>query len=226
MKEHRCDICGRPLRSLNKTHGYILCAKHCRQLRLFGEFLDNNPRTVYDENEYHIDGDVTYIDLYNRNGDIVAQTIIDTEDLDRVKHIKWRLNNQNYVVTSPRNGTSTRLHRVILGIDDFVDHINHNTLDNRKANLRPCTKSQNQMNSNYKGAYQRKNGTWYGQITVKGKKILLGVYPTQEEALYARWYAETILFGEFQYEGKVEPELPEQRKEQIREYVDRKVQRL
>jgi hypothetical protein len=75
-----------------------------------------------------------------------------------------------------------------------VDHINHDLLDNRKSNLRICTKAQNHMNSIkntprssiYKGVYwdKRKNG-WIAQIGFQGRKICLGKHPSEESAARA-----------------------------------------
>lgn len=54
-------------------------------------------------------------------------------------------NNHLYVVNSDRK----YLHRLIVGAEkgQVVDHINHNTLDNRKDNLKVCTHSENRLNS-------------------------------------------------------------------------------
>ena len=60
---------------------------------------------------------------------------------------------------------------------------------------------------------------------INQRMINLGVYAYEEEALYARWYAEVLIFGEYRYD-KLEPILPEDRKASIRAYVDKKVQRL
>lgn len=115
--------------------------------------------------------------------------------------------------------------RVILGTDQFIDHRNHNTLDNRKENLRVVTKSQNQMNSNYKGVTPTSNGKYYAHIKLNGKMLNLGNYIFEDEALFARWYAETQLFREYRY-PKSKPVILPDRERQITEYVDRKVQRL
>ena len=121
-------------------------------------------------------------------------------------------------------GSNQHLSRVILDTNDFVDHINHNPLDNRKQNLRIVTKSQNQMNANYKGVSKQGN-KWHARIKLNQKLICLGTYVDEEEALYARWYAEQVLFKEYAY-PKPEPEILESRKSQIQEYVNCKVQRL
>ena len=152
--------------------------------------------------------------------------MIDTEDLSKVRYTKWKLSKSGYAMNSPKfSGSTKHMSREILGTDQFVDHINHNTLDNRKANLRIVTKSQNQMNVNYKGVTKTKSGTYYAHIKINQKMINLGVYVFEEEALFARWYAETILFKEYRY-PKEKPIILPQREKQIMDYVDRKVQRL
>lgn len=226
MKEHKCDICGRGITRKIKSHGYILCNKHYKQFQKYGRFLDNNPRTIYDKNELHICGNITYMDLYDKNCNVIAQTIIDTEDIDKIKYTKWKLSNSGYVMNTPKfKGGNKHLSREILGTTEFVDHINHNTLDNRKANLRVVTKSQNQMNVNYKGVCKRKDGKFFAYIKINQKQINLGVYIFEEEAYFARWYAETLLFKEYQY-PKEKPQILKDRESSIMEYVDRKVQRL
>ncbi len=226
MKEHQCDICGRQLSHKIKSHGYVLCNKHYKQLKKYGKFLDTNPRTIYDKNEYHICGDITYIDLYDKSCNVIAKAIIDTEDLKKVQYTKWKLSSNGYAMNTPKfQGSSKHMSRVILGTDQFVDYRNHNTLDNRKENLRIVTRSQNQMNSNYKGVTEQQNGKFYAHIKINQKMINLGVYIFKEEAYFARWYAETILFKEYRY-PKEKPFILPDREKTIKEYVDRKVQRL
>ncbi len=226
MKEHTCDICGRKLVRKIKSHGYTLCNKHYKQFKKYGKFLDANPRTIYDKNEYHIKGDVTYIDLYNKHGNVIAQAMIDTEDLDKVKFIKWKLSGSGYAMNTPKySGNNKHMSRIILDTTEFVDHINHNTLDNRKKNLRVVTKSQNQMNANYRGVSKTNRGKFFAHIKINQKLINLGEYVFEEEALFARWYAEALIFGEYRY-PKEKPVILPDREKQIREYVERKVQRL
>lgn len=226
MKEHKCDICGRELTKKIKSHGYVLCNKHYKQYKKYGRFLDNNPRTICDRNELHIFNDITYIDLYDQQYNIVAQAIIDTDDIDKIKYTKWRLSASGYVMNTPKfKGGNKHLSRVILGTAEFVDHINHNTLDNRKENLRIVTKSQNQMNVDYKGVSKTKSDKYYAYIKINQKMINLGVYVFEQEAYFARWYAETLLFKEYQY-PKEKPQILQDREKTIIEYVDRKVQRL
>jgi len=88
----------------------------------------------------------------------------------------------------------------------FADHINHNTFDNRKANLRPATQTQNnrnrrkfsgQSNSKYKGVYWKKHiKKWVAQIGVNRKVIHLGCFKKEIDA--ARAYDE----GAKKYHGE------------------------
>lgn len=209
-----------------KSNGYIFCLKHYKQYKKYGKVLDDNPRTIFDKNELHICGNITYIDLYDKNCEVIAQAIIDTEDIDKVKYTKWKLSASGYAMNTPKfKGSDKHMSRAILGVDEFVDHINHNTLDNRKENLRVVTKSQNQMNSNYKGVSKREDGRFYAYIKLNQKMINLGVYIYEEEALFARWYAETLIFKEYRY-PKEKPQILHSRETQIIEYVEEKVQRL
>lgn len=86
-----------------------------------------------------------------------------------------------------------------MGITDDltkVDHENHDTLDNRKSNLRPATQGENLCNrgkqsnntSGYKGvSWCSSKGKYRANITIAGKTTFLGYADTPEEGsvLYA-----------------------------------------
>lgn len=223
-----CDVCGREMFRKTKSHGMTLCIKHYNQLKKYGRFLDNNPRTIYDRNDYVIKDNIAVINLYNKYCNKIAEVVIDAEDIHKVKYFKWKLSNSGYAMNTPKyKASNIHMSHVILGVGNevFIDHIDHNKLNNRKSNLRIVTKSQNQMNVNYKGVTKQNNGKYYAYIKIHQKMIILGVYIHLEEALWARWYAETVLFGEYRF-PKDEPSIIEQRKLDIKEYVDKKVQRL
>jgi hypothetical protein len=86
------------------------------------------------------------------------------------------------------------MHRVILGLEKgdgfLVDHINRNTLDNRRCNLRIVTPSQNRMNSKvrsdsatgFKGVSRTKAGKFQAQRKVNGVNVYLGTRDTAQEA--------------------------------------------
>lgn len=222
---YRCSVCGRQLFRKVKSHGKVYCNKHYDQLKKYGHAIDTNPRTLMDRNEIVIDGKVARVKLYDARCNHIATAIIDADDVDKIRYTKWKLSASGYAMNAPKfSGSNKHMHREVLGTDQFVDHINHNTLDNRKCNLRVVTKSQNAMNQNFKGI-SRNGCKWYAHIKIDQKMFNLGNYLDEEEALYARWYAEQVLFKECAY-PKPEPEILESRKSQIQEYVNRKVQRL
>lgn len=100
---------------------------------------------------------------------------------------------------------ATSMHRFIMQPTDGqeVDHANGDPLDNRRSNLRLCTRSQNCANirrrpgsSGYVGVHPR-NNRWAASVHKDGKKIGVGVFPTAEEAARARDEKAVELFGEF-----------------------------
>ena len=107
------------------------------------------------------------------------------------------------------NKTWRRLHRLIMNVTDpniFVDHINHNGLDNRKSNLRICTNQENIRNckvpknnkSGYKGIYWAKDKNKQTvQITLNNKTKYIGRYEKLEDAIAARKEATKKYYGEF-----------------------------
>jgi hypothetical protein len=89
-----------------------------------------------------------------------------------------------------------------------VDHINHNGLDNRKANLRPATKSQNNINKpniKRKGAHSKYRGVtlekrinkWQAQIRAKGTHRVIGYFEDEIEAAKAYDAKARKYHGEF-----------------------------
>jgi hypothetical protein len=184
------------VQSCNKpmlAKGY--CNKHYKQIRAHGKI----GRTKYDPNEINITTDRAEIKLYNSKGEEIALCLIDIEDVDVIKNHKWCYKD-GYAITK-KDGRTTAMHRLIMNpLDNMVvDHVNHNTLDNRKSNLRVCTAKENNRNlSNVEGVYYRKTRkSWKAKITVDGKSIYLGTYKTKSEAKRARRIGEIKYFGEF-----------------------------
>ena len=136
-----------------------------------------------------------------RNG---AIALVDDEDYDYIKQRKWSLNNTGYATSS-----LGFMHRVIIGTPTGMctDHINHDKLDNRKSNLRICTKSQNQGNlkiitrkksSKYKGvSWCKKAQRWMVKINDNGKQRHVGVFKSEIEAAKRYDKEATLVFGEF-----------------------------
>jgi hypothetical protein len=89
-----------------------------------------------------------------------------------------------------------------------VDHINHNPLDNRKENLRICTRRENSRNrtkgkfikrpsSRYKGvSFDKKLNKWIAAIGLD-TMIYIGCFTTEEDAAFAYNIKAKEIFGEF-----------------------------
>lgn len=112
----------------------------------------------------------------------------------------WKVARDGYV----RDSNSVSLHRELTNAPRglVVDHINGDTLDNRRANLRVCEQRQNLWNgrphrdgsSRYRGVSRmRRSGTWRAQI--QGKH--LGFFRSEEDAARAYNVAAVQRFGEF-----------------------------
>lgn len=145
------------------------------------------------------------------------QVLIDDVDFDLFERSTWRLNgpsNYSYVCRYEKRQRKTVgifFHREILGApkDMCVDHINGNTLDNRRENLRLCTHAENmknrKMHSNnrcgFKGVWEdrstKRRSPFVAQIRVNGKRIQIGRFQTAELAHKAYLKAAAKLHGEF-----------------------------
>lgn len=141
--------------------------------------------------------------LYNSN----EKFYFDLEDYDKIKDYYWVINNKGYVITGGANNPNLLMHRLILDIfnDQEVDHINHNTNDNRKENLRIVTRSQNQMNAslrsnNTSGVTGVYFDNTYRYWVSKIQQNVLGHFANFEDAVKIRKEAEKIYFGEYSYD--------------------------
>jgi len=142
--------------------------------------------------------------------------IVDPEDFTRLNKHKWHANkakNTYYAVRRIHIARSKwkhiKMHREILRPPAhlYVDHINHNGLDNRKANLRPATCRQNSYNrihfrknpsSKYKGvSFKKRTKKWTAQIRYNGKTKFIGSYENEIEAAKAYDKAAKKHHGEF-----------------------------
>lgn len=151
--------------------------------------------------------------------------IIDDEDYDKIKNYKWkilRLSDTRIVAKTvtycKRKANQIMMHRLIMGVENrsrpIIDHINRNTLDNRKSNLRFANHQNNGMNrgksnrtggtaSKYKGVYYKKGKhrkkRWYSKVCTKNQNYCCGVYYDECGAAKAYDKKALELFGEFAY---------------------------
>lgn len=155
-------------------------------------------------NNYVIDkeNNIARIELHRKNAENLW-TIIDLEDLEKVINFPYtwfskynHTNDEYYVVASEYHPELQRSKQVFLhqfltnanGKD--VDHVNNDTLDNRKSNMRVVEESNNSKNrkgrnKNNKSGYRNVsfiNGKWIVQLQVDGKNKRLGSFDDVHEA--------------------------------------------
>lgn len=142
-----------------------------------------------------------------------AVAVIDAEDVAIVGAWQWQAMPEKdgsfYAARSEKvdgRKTTIRMHRAIMNALPSVeiDHRDLDKLNNRKANLRSATRSQNRANttlsarntSGFKGVV-RCGSRWRSAIRKNGKCISLGRFETPEAAHAAYVEAAQTLFGEF-----------------------------
>lgn len=145
------------------------------------------------------------------------KVLVDDEDYERISRYKWSVNkkskNDIYFRTHQYvngNRVTISLHRYIMGCKyrdgNRVDHIDHNTFDNRKCNMRLCTEQENNQNrrkpvtntTGYKGVrVSTGDNRWGAVVAINDKNVRVGTYSSPEEA--ARMYDMLALklHGEF-----------------------------
>lgn len=135
--------------------------------------------------------------------------LVDVEDYDELSKYKWyayRDVHTYYAGRNVKNACQVRMHRQITHCPEGleVDHINRNGLDNRKENLRICTRSQNCCNfvrkrnvSGCRGVVPHGPGKWQVFITKNKASLTLGTFDTFEEAVRVRKDAELKFHGDF-----------------------------
>lgn len=142
-----CYHCGIKRDYYRYYDGKPYCDKHYNQIKQEQDFH----KSIYDRNDIIIYADHAEIILRNKMSVENGRALIDLEDIDKIKDIKWRLYENyhtNYVYGCKNGCGSIKLHRVIMDCPDnmVVDHINHNGMDNRKINLKICTHKENSAN--------------------------------------------------------------------------------
>ena len=131
--------------------------------------------------------------------------IVDPDDFERLSRHKWHLQRKKHTFYAVRRakgrgrikGKAVWMHRSILRPPEglFVDHVNNNGLDNRKANLRQATAAQNARNrrklavgasSKFKGvSYIAGARKWCAQIRVNGEYKYFGLFHDEIDAARA-----------------------------------------
>lgn len=147
------------------------------------------------------------------------ETIVDLEDSKVVSGFNWtalvlsdnRVLPKVYAyrkVSILGKQTIVYLHRNLLfaPAGHEIDHINGNSLDNTRSNLRVVTKQQNKFNrgalsnntSGYKGvSWCKQKKKWKAAISVNGKTLNLGSYEDIKEASFAYEEVSNYYHGHF-----------------------------
>ena len=150
--------------------------------------------------------------------------IVDDEDFDYLNQWKWSLrptgNGISYAIRGFKKHEKSKIksismHRQIMNPDKgyVIDHIDGNTLNNQKINLRICTQSQNCGNqkipinntTGFKGVqFNKIQNRYYAQITVNKKNIYLGSFIDPIDAAKAYNEAAIKYKGEFANLNKID----------------------
>lgn len=144
------------------------------------------------------------------------EALVDDEDFDHLNLLSWHTNvggKNPYAITAKRINKKSKkfkMHRMLLNVTDptqLVDHINGDTLDNRKENLRVttylgnsqnCKKTTRKTHSKYKGVtWSKKKSKWQASIRTDNKLKWLGYFNIELDAAFAYNEAALKYHGEF-----------------------------
>lgn len=144
--------------------------------------------------------------------------IVDAADFERLVAFKWHVTPRSRKVQAqyarrrdPLTGKHIWMHREVIGapVGVVVDHINRNSLDNRRQNLRLCTARENGINRTSSGraghgfrGVKRVNEPGHSvryaaMITSRGKRLERGYFKTPREAALHYDKLAIELHGEF-----------------------------
>lgn len=191
----KCD-CGNQCVSISTR----LNNKHYRSCGCYVAERLKEMNRKYNNVVYHDD----YIELFDSFGN---STKLLHDDYEKVKNRYWFMNSGGYFqsATDVKNGPKRlSLHRFLMNLDQndkrVVDHINGDTTDNRRDNLRICTVTENVHNSKTKSTNKtgipgvsKRNNVY--DVAIQQQHI--GVAKTLEEAAVIRYKAEIERFGKF-----------------------------
>lgn len=143
--------------------------------------------------------------------------LVDDEDFESLLGFTWHAVRssqkiENWYARRTEKGENGKpvhiyMHRVILSAskDQECDHRDHDGLNNRRSNLRLCSRALNCANirrapaaSGYRGVYyQKKDRRWQAQATVNNKTVNLGTFSDPSDAAKARDAYVAGLYGDF-----------------------------
>jgi len=163
------------------------------------------------------------IQLGNNQGVV----LVDDEDYEELIKFNWTVDKRstgNYAkrmrLRSEEHPTKKiYMHRQLMGFPNcYVDHRDHNTLNNQKQNLRVCIPTDSNRNRNkqtsyggkltlskYKGVtYNKGTRSWQAQIRMNDRTTRIGGYASEIEAAIAYNEEAKAMFGEFAVLNNIE----------------------
>lgn len=175
-----------------RRHHKYLCECDCGNVcEVFRDNLLGRKPTSSCSHCWSIEDEGDHLRYHCSNGD---SFILDRQDYKAAWQHRWFLDSKGYAKTTIL-GKTVEFSRFVLGADGetVVDHINRDTRDNRRRNLRTATRAQNARNesvrvtnqSGYKGVSLHKCGKYRADIGVDGRIIYLGLFSTKEDAARA-----------------------------------------
>lgn len=169
----------------------------------------NKIRSGFMKNDYKIVGDEIHIYLYNKDGEKYT-CLVDKDEFDKLNnfnykwHLLWAECTKSYyakateykgIINGKASYRTVLLHRFVTDCpsDMTVDHLNYNTLDNRKSNLKIVTLDDNNKNRQNKAnrnsttgvrnvCYSKSYGKYIVQFQINGKNTLMGMFNTLQDA--------------------------------------------
>ena len=148
-------------------------------------------------NEYIVGNDISWLCIIDNKEQSTVLFTIDTEAIPVIQDYRWYLHRKKgipvYAATRSNGNKYILLHRLInkTGKGLETDHVNGDTFDNKKCNLRSVTTSENGLGcrklplnkSGYRGVYFHKmTGKWEARITVNGKDVYMGLFGDKHQA--------------------------------------------
>lgn len=130
--------------------------------------------------------------------DFHVQTEIDKEDLHIFLGREWWLKHKSLTRIYVIDKDNKSLHRLIMGVDDpsiIIDHIDNNTLNNKRSNLRIASarlnaqntleRKQGKYSSKYIGIYEYQKGKFRARTYKNKRAIHIGVFTCEVTAAKA-----------------------------------------
>ena len=136
---------------------------------------------------------------------------VDDEDFEFLNQWKWQCDSKGYATRNPWNAGRIYMHRLLAKTPKrkFTDHIDSNTLNNQKSNLRVVTHHQNNMNrtkvpkwtSLFKGVHHKSQShrgkPWIASIKYREKMRHIGAFDNEHHAALAYDLWSDVLYGKF-----------------------------